>query len=63
MMYKIQVQAKGMKTEVTSLQLFNKSTHSTLEGDTTTMECNPTPDIYLENSWFISMDVVEHAKG
>ena len=56
-------QKKLMKTAAISLNLFNVSVPPSMEDESTTIEPNPTPDIYLGDSWFTSMDVVEHVKG
>ena len=53
-----------MKTASTSLHLINSS-HApvTHQDDSTTMEPNHSPDTYLGDSWFTSMDVVENFRG
>ena len=51
---------KGLKkTAAISLELINES-KIRFEDDSTAMSENPTPDVYLWDSWFTSMDVVSN---
>ena len=50
------------KTATTSLIRESKQTEN-LEDVTTTLDLNPTLDIYLGDSWFIGTGVVENMSG
>ena len=53
-----------MKTASTSLHLINSSyAPVTHEDDSTMMVPNHSPDTYLGDSWFTSMDVMENVSG
>ena len=56
---------KGIKkTAATTLHLTKNTAHNkTFEDDTTTLETNPSPDIFLGDSWFTSIDVVKKISG
>lgn len=51
------------KTASTSLHLINTSAAPPSQDESTAMEANPIPYIFLEDSWFTSMHLVENISG
>ena len=52
------------KTAATTLHLTKSTGHNnTFQDDTTTLATNPSPDIFLGDSWFTSIDVVKNISG
>ena len=52
-----------IKTASASLHLISTCAPPSIQDESATMDVNPTPDIYLGDSWFTSMDVVENVSG